>query len=142
MAGEAISKVDASPRPGPDYGTDVPRVAADRFARAIAAKDYVHMFSALARDVRFRYLVPSGPGQLEGAAEVAAKFFGWFGNADEIGIERILAEPLPDRTSLRYRFLLHRQDGWKEIEQQQYVDVDEDGLISAIDLLCSGFRPT
>ena len=73
---------------------------------------------------------------------MAAKFFGWFGNADEIGIERILAEPLPDRTSLRYRFLLHRQDGWKEIEQQQYVDVDEDGLISAIDLLCSGFRPT
>lgn len=140
MAGETRSSVDARLAPG--GGTDVPSAAADRFARAIAARDYVEMFSALARDARFRYLVPSGAGQMEGAAEVAAKFLEWFGNADVIRIESILAEPLPDRTSLRYRFLLHKPDGWKEVEQQQYLDVDEDGMISAVDLLCSGFRPT
>jgi TusA-related sulfurtransferase len=49
--------------------------------------------------------------------------------------------PFADRTSLRYRFLLHLKDGWKAVEQQQYVDVDEHGMISAIDLLCTGFRP-
>ena len=27
------------------------------------------------------------------------------------------------------------------MEQQLYMDVDEGGLISVIDLLCSGFRP-
>src|SRR5207247_6726475 len=90
---------------------------------------------------RFRYLIPPGPGQAEGAADVVAKFLDWFGDADELRVERISAEWLADRTSLRYRLLLHEEVGWKEVEQQQYVDVDEGGLIFAIDLLCSGFRP-
>jgi TusA-related sulfurtransferase len=28
------------------------------------------------------------------------------------------------------------------VEQQTYMDVDEEGQIAGIDLLCSGFRPT
>jgi hypothetical protein len=117
------------------------RAAAKRMVEAVAAKDYKGIYGALARDIRFRYLVPRGPGEIVGAADVAAKYFQWFGDAEMIRIESVLAEPLPDRTSLRYRFVLRRPDGWKEIEQQLYVDVDETGLISGIDLLCSGFRP-
>ena len=141
MAGESRGSVDAGPQPAPTNGMDVPRAVADRLARAIAAREFAEMVSALARDAHFRYLIPPGPGQTEGAAEVAAKFLEWFGDADELRIESILAEPLADRTSLRYRFLLHEKDGWKAVEQQQYVDVDEDGTISTIDLLCTGFRP-
>ena len=141
MAGEEMNSAKGQLRPEPTGEMDVPSGAADRFARVIAARDYVEIFATLARDVRFRYLVPSGPGQIDGAAEVAAKFHGWFGDADVLEVRSIQVEPLPDRTSLRYRFLLRKPDGWKEIEQQQYVDVDEHGLISAIDLLCSGFRP-
>jgi TusA-related sulfurtransferase len=141
MAGRAGSSVEAGPLPAPTDGMEPSRAAADGFARAVAARDYVAMFSALARDASFHYLIPPGPGQTEGAAEVAAKFLEWFGDADEVRIERILVEPLADRTSLRYRFLRHEQDRWKEVEQQLYVDVDERGLICAIDLLCSGFRP-
>jgi TusA-related sulfurtransferase len=141
MAGETTSSANEPPGSSPTDVMDVRRAAADRFARAIAAREYVGMFSALARDARFRYLIPGGPGQVGGAADVAAKFLEWFGDADTLRIESILVQPLPDRTSLRYRFLLHEQDAWKEVEQQQYVDVDEHGLISAIDLLCSGFRP-
>jgi TusA-related sulfurtransferase len=141
MAHEATSSVKATPQPAPTIVMDMPRTAADRFARAIAAREYVEIFSALARDARFRYLIPPGPGQVDGAADVAAKFLEWFGDADVLRIESILVQPLTDRTSLRYRFLLHEQDGWKEVEQQLYVDVDEGGLISSIDLLCSGFRP-
>ncbi len=140
MAGESRISVDAGPRPAPIDGMDLRRAAADRLARAIAAREYVEVFSALSSQARFRYLIPPGPGQTDGAAEVAAKFVEWFGDADEVRIESIVAEPLADRTSLRYRFLLHEKDGWKEVEQQQYVDVDEDGTISAIDLLCTGFR--
>lgn len=50
-------------------------------------------------------------------------------------------EPLADRTSARYSFVLHEQDGWKAVEQQTYLAVDEELRVSAISLLCSGFRP-
>lgn len=141
MAGDSRSSVHPVPRPTPMDSMDVPQAAADRLARAIAAREYVAMHSALARDVRFRYLIPPGPGETDGAGEVAAKFLEWFGDADELRIENITAEPLADRTSLRYRFVLNLKDGWMEVEQQLYVDVDEDGTISSIDLLCTGFRP-
>ena len=53
-----------------------------------------------------------------------------------------MVEPLPDRLSARYRFRVHGEDGWEVVEQQTFLDVDEDGRITAIDLLCSGFRPS
>jgi TusA-related sulfurtransferase len=109
--------------------------------RAIVARDYVGMFAAVASDARFRYLVPSGPGEIGGAAEVAAKFLGWFGDADVLQVQSILVEPLADRISARYRFLLHEQEGWEVIEQQMFLDLDEEPRITGIDLLCSGFLP-
>ena len=141
MAAESRAPAGAGLQPAPNEGMGISQAAACGLARAIAAREYLDVHSALARHARLRYLIPPGPGQTEGAAEVAAKFLEWFGDADELRIEGILAEPLADRTSLRYRFLLHEKDGWKEVEQQQYVDVEEDGTISAIDLLCTGFRP-
>jgi TusA-related sulfurtransferase len=111
------------------------------FVEALAARDYKAIFGALARDVRFRFLIPPGPGEVGGAADVAAKYFDWFGEADALQVEAVLVDPLPDRLSARYRFLLHKEEGWKVIEQQTYLDVDEQGRIAAIDLVCSGFRP-
>jgi TusA-related sulfurtransferase len=115
--------------------------AARLFVEALAARDYKAIFGALARDVRFRFMIPPGPGEVAGAADVAAKYFDWFGGADVVEVEAVLVDPLPDRLSARYRFLLHEQEGWKVVEQQSYLDVDEQGRIAAIDLLCSGFRP-
>jgi len=107
---------------------------------AIAARDYKGIFGAFAPDARFRYLVPPGPGQVVGAAEVAAKYFQWFGDADLIRVESVLVEPLADRISVRYRFQLHEQERWEVIEQQTYLDMDGELRITAMDLLCSGFR--
>jgi len=73
---------------------------------------------------------------------VAAKFLQWFGDAEEFTVQSVRVEPLADRISARYRFLLRDQERWEVIEQQLYLDVDDDGRIAAIDLLCSGFRPT
>jgi TusA-related sulfurtransferase len=134
--------VDAMPRPAPFDGTEAPSAATKRFVEAVALRDYKGIFGALSPDARFRYLLPRGPGELAGAADVAAKYFQWFGDVDSLEVRSIRVEPLPDRTSLRYRFRLHKPDGWKEIEQQLYLDVDEGGRIAAIDLLCSGFRRT
>lgn len=120
---------------------DPAREAADRLTRAIAARDYGGIFGALARDARLRYIVPSGPGQAVGAADVAARYFGWFGDAVDVEVQESLVQRISDRTSSRYRFLLREGPDWEVVEQQAYLDVDADGRIAAIDLLCSGFRP-
>ena len=140
---EAEAVLGAVPVPTGARGSRMERFApvASLFVEALAARDYKAIFGALARDVRFRFLIPPGPGEVAGAADVAAKYFDWFGEADVLEVEAVLVDPLPDRLSARYRFLLHEQERWKVVEQQSYLDVDEQGRIAAIDLLCSGFRP-
>jgi TusA-related sulfurtransferase len=117
------------------------RAAATRFVEAVASRDLDGLVAALAADARFRYLTPNGSAEISGAAEVAAKFLQWFGDADVLEVQIVRVEPLADRTSARYRFLVHDQDGWQLVEQQLYLDVNEERRIAAIDLLCSGFRP-
>jgi TusA-related sulfurtransferase len=119
--------------------TDAP---ARRFVTALAARDFDGLAAAFAPDARFRYLVPPGPGELTGAAAIAAKFRQWFGDSDRLEVQRVLIEPLPDRLSARFRFRVHGDDGWEVVEQQTFLAVDKDGQIAAIDLLCSGFRPS
>jgi TusA-related sulfurtransferase len=121
---------------------DETRAEVKRFVGAIAARDLDGIMAALAADVRFRYLTPKGRAEMSGAAEVAAKFLQWFGDADVLQVQSVRVEPLADRLSVRYRFLLHESEGWAVVEQQMYLDVDEGGRIAAIGLLCSGFRPS
>jgi TusA-related sulfurtransferase len=122
-------------------GRDPARSAAERLVGAIAARDYTRLFGVLTRDARFRYMIPSGPGQVDGAADVAARYFEWFGDVVELEVQEVLVERVSDRTSARYRFLLREGRDWQVVEQQAYLDVDAEGRIVAIDLLCSGFRP-
>lgn len=116
--------------------------AAERLVEAIAARAFEAIAGVLAPDAHFRYLAPPGPGDIVGAAAVAAKFVQWFGDADGFTVQGVRVEPLADRISARYRFLLRDHEGWEVIEQQLYLDVDDDGRVAAIDLLCSGFQPT
>jgi hypothetical protein len=55
--------------------------------------------------------------------------------------ESVLVRPIADRVSVRYRFVLRRGARLEVIEQQIFMDLDEQGRIKALDLLCSGFRP-
>jgi TusA-related sulfurtransferase len=143
MAGEAGSPGVALPRPAVHDGrTNEASAAAKLLVEAVAARDHDGIVAALAPDARFRYLIPPGPGQVVGAAEVAAKFLQWLGDADVLEVQSVRVESLCDRMSARYRFLLHEQEGWEVIEQHMYLDVDEEVRVAAIDLLCSGFRPT
>jgi TusA-related sulfurtransferase len=125
---------------GDGHSRDPAREAAERLVGAIVARDYGRIFDVLARDARFRYLIPSGPGQVVGAADVAATFFEWFGDAVELEVQETLVERVSDRISARYRFLFRKDADWKLAEQQAYLNVDPDGRIVAIDLVCSGFR--
>lgn len=141
MASQASRLPTIRPVGGAD-GRDPARDAAERLVGAIAARDSGRLFDVLARDVRLRYMIPSGPGQVAGAADVVAKYFEWFGDVVGLEVQEVLVHPVSDRTSARYRFLLREGRDWEVIEQQAYLDVDADGRIAAIDLLCSGFQPT
>jgi TusA-related sulfurtransferase len=120
---------------------DGTRASAERLVGTVAARDLGGIVALLAPDAVLRYLIPKGPAEVQGAAEVAARFLEWFGDADVLEVQSVRVEPLADRMSVRYRFLLHEQEGWEVVEQQMYLDVDGEGRIAAIDLLCSGFRP-
>lgn len=122
-------------------GREPARETADRLIGAIAARDYGELLGVLARDARLRYMIPSGPGHVAGAADVAAKYFEWFGDVVALDIQEVLVERISDRMSARYRFLVREPEAWEVVEQQAYLDLDGEGRIVAIDLLCSGFRP-
>jgi TusA-related sulfurtransferase len=114
---------------------------ARQLVEAVAARDVGGIAGTLAPDVRFRYLIPPGPGEVVGAENAAAKYFDWFGDAAALEVLDVLVKPVSDRTSATYRFLVHGEGGWEVIEQQTFLDVDTEGQITSIDLLCSGFRP-
>ena len=115
--------------------------AAGRLVAAVATRDVEAITETLAVDVRFRYLIPPGPGEVAGAAVVAAKFLEWFGDVGVLNVSSSLVEPIADRISIRYRFQIPAGQVSEVIEQEAYLDLDEDGRIASIDLLCSGFRP-
>jgi TusA-related sulfurtransferase len=124
----------------PDVGADDPVSIGDRFAQGLAARDYKAVFGSFTPDVRFRYLIPPGPGEAIGAADVAAKFFDWFWGADVLELESVLVSGIGDRLSVRYRFVMSNSGEKEVVEQQTFMDLDEQGRIVALDLLCSGFR--
>jgi TusA-related sulfurtransferase len=113
---------------------------ADQLLRAITARDFDAIAEVVSPAARFRFLIPPGPDEVTGGAEVAARFRRWFGDADAFEIVAASVEELVDRVSVRYRFRLREEVEWKEGEQQVYVDVDDEGRIAAMDLMCSGFR--
>jgi len=114
---------------------------AKRFVEAVASRDHDGIVGALSPEVRFRYLIPPGPGQVIGATSAAATYLDWFGDADPLEVQELMVREVSDRVSARYRFRVRRDKRWEVIEQQTFLDVDA-GLIAAIDLVCSGFRPT
>ena len=65
----------------------------------------------------------------------------WFGEADSFEMLRAEIGQVAHRLSSTYRIRLHDSDGWQVIEQRLYCNVGDDGRISTLDLLCSGFWP-
>lgn len=110
------------------------------FLDALAARRFTATRSLLADHVRFRMLLPSGPTTESDADATIGRFIGWFADADTLEVEASSAGEVGSRATVTYRFRLHDADGWHVIEQHLMLDVDADGRVDAIDLLCSGFR--
>ena len=88
-----------------------------------------------------RALIPPGPVQLSGAQAAAARFASWFGEAEGLELAGSGSEEVSDRLHVSYRLRVQRPgDPWTIVEQHLFCAL-EDGLITALDLVCSGFRP-
>jgi hypothetical protein len=108
------------------------------FLDALARRDWAIVQSLLDPRVSFRVLTPRGLREADDDAGAVAWLTRWFGDAGELTTLRAEVSTMQDRLSVGYRFHLHK-DRWYVIEQRGYVDVT-DGKITALTLVCSGFR--
>jgi len=110
---------------------------------ALAERNFVHMSECFTPAATMRALLPSGPVELQGAAQIAENFQSWFGNAEAFEVLDGTVGEVGNRLHLAWRLRLRPtpwgDDDWHVIEQQAYLRAGE--RIEGIDLLCSGFMP-
>lgn len=118
-------------------GQDVGRM----FAQALGNKDFQAIHELVDSRIDFRGLTPgrsweaSDPDTL--IEDVLRR---WFEDSDEL--EEILSienDAFADRRRVAYRFRGHNADGPFVVEQQAYY-TENDGRITWMRVLCSGFR--
>ena len=114
----------------------------EAFARAVADKDRAALDALLAPDVDFRGMTPRRYWEASDPAGVLDVLFdNWFEPQDMIRSAEISAgDPVEDTESVGYRFHVDTPDGAHTVAQQVYYRV-EDGRISYLRVMCSGFRP-
>jgi hypothetical protein len=105
----------------------------------VAARDPERLATALTETARLRALLPGGPIQAHGRADVAARFQGFFTGFDTVQLVEAAGEAVADRLLIHYR--LHVARGTTRwVCTQTAICKTIDGLLAVIDLLCSGFR--
>jgi hypothetical protein len=110
------------------------------FLRALAGRDFAALEACFAPDIEFRALVPSGVREGAGPEEAMAWLRRWFGDADLFEMQHAALDLVADRLRISYRTRLRKEGVWYVIEQQAYCVVGT-SQVSAMNLVCSGFRP-
>ena len=108
--------------------------------QALADRNRPVLLAGLAEDVLLRALLPSRYVERTGAAAVADELLGWFAEVPEIVVQHAHVEPLADLWHAEFRFGLLGLDPERVVEQHAYCTV-ADQAVTAIRLVCSGFRP-
>jgi len=108
---------------------------------ALAERDFARLADTLTRDARMRALIPPGPVEVSGAEAAAAKFSAWFGDAEELELVRSGSETVADRLHVFYRLRVKKPGDVEKIVEQHLLCALEDDRITALDLVCTGFRP-
>jgi len=110
-------------------------------AEALVAGDFDRVMTMLATDVRMRALIPPGPVELWGATDAGATFASWFGGSEDLELVHSGNDEIGDRLHVFYRLRRNRGGAPPSIVEQHLVCTLAEGRITAIDLVCSGFRP-
>jgi SnoaL-like protein len=116
----------------------------ERFARAFAAKDRDTIRALLAEDIDFRGMTPRRFWEAtspDGVLDVL--FANWVEDSDHVdGLEYVeQGADVVDTHHVAYRLAISTPDGPHLMEQQAYYRA-EDGRMSYLRVMCSGFRPT
>ena len=108
---------------------------------ALAERDFARLADTLTPDARMRALIPPGPVEVSGAEAAAAKFSAWFGDAEELELVRSGSETVADRLHVFYRLRVKKPGDFRKIVEQHLLCALEDDRVTALDLVCTGFRP-
>lgn len=115
-----------------------------RFARALAAKDKHGLLELLADDVDLRGLTPGRYWEATTSAQAVDEVIlgQWFEPKDHIEeLSSVSDGDVADRSHVAYRLRIRNPDGDFLVEQQAYYMV-ENGTITWMRILCSGYRPS
>jgi hypothetical protein len=114
----------------------------ERFARALAAKDFAGVAAVLHPEVDFHGMTPSRFWEATGPEQVIEQVLKeWFEDQDHI--DALLALEVGgfgDRDRVGWRFAVTTPDGPHVVEQQAFYSAIDD-RIGWMRVMCSGFRP-
>ena len=114
--------------------------AGRRFVNALGQRDFEAANASLDTCVRFRAITPGREWAATSNKEAVAVLKTWFGDREQLVPTESSVETVVDRIQLRYRFRVKDETGWNVCEQQAYC-IEENGVITDISIVCSGFRP-
>ncbi len=109
---------------------------------AVEHRDWGRLAACLSEDVIFRAVVPNETKPFRehvGPDAASAQIARWFDDGDIHQLVGFKVEMVADRLHVSYR-VRNREDGeWYLVEQHLFATLSGD-RISAVDLVCSGFR--
>jgi hypothetical protein len=114
----------------------------ERFARALAVKDFDTIASLLHPEVDFRGMTPGRFWEAHSPAEIIDGVLRlWFEDSDHIDrLLDVVAGRVVQRDWVRYRVAVTNPDGRFEVEQQIYYQ-SAHGVITYMRAMCSGYQP-
>jgi hypothetical protein len=113
---------------------------ASALAAAVADRNTARLGEMLSDTVRLRAMLPGGPIEEHGRADVLARFRGWFADMDTVDLVDAAGESVVDRLLIHYRLTLGQGPTHWACTQTLICTTGADGRLAAVDLLCSGFR--
>lgn len=120
-----------------DSPTGASLPAGGDFVTALAARDFVAAEKQLAEGIEFRGITPSmGQVQRHGRGAVMDLMREWYGTAQ--GLDRLETDKILTRDFVSYRVRWTAPEGLMAFEQHAFYNLDDQGRISRMDLVCSG----
>lgn len=120
-----------------------PTPVARAFLRAVAGRDSAAAARLLAPNVWLRALLPRATVEVHTDHDAREVIDGWLGPADRCRVLDVAHHAVEGREHVRYRLAVRPDwapDQWHVIEQCGYLRVAE-GLVTRIDLVCTGYWP-
>jgi hypothetical protein len=109
---------------------------------ALSGGDFARIATLVSDDATLSALLPGGFRQRQGAAEIAATFDRWFGDAEHCDLIDASLGRVGPRLGMHWRLRVGAERLGPHpliVEQYAYADTASTGRIQSMSLLCSGF---